>query len=282
MKIAIIISLKDPAGLNIKERLLETKIFSKHKEKFKNNDTYEADISKNIVKLYSTPKESYLNEDIDKEIDADYFIFATKHQSKSGIKSLSCHTPGNWGKAEMGGQDSRLCISPAKLQSFAYLKLKENNTLKDFEVVMECTHHGPYLKKPCMFIEIGSSDKEWSLAEPGKIIAKTITDMIENIDDIDLRFKEVAFGIGGQHTCSNIIKALEKKNIAISHVCPKYNLNNLDNDTILEAINRSEPAAQYAILDWKGLREHKERITRLLEENNIRYERTDQMFKIST
>ena len=291
MNIAIIISLKDPAGINIKKRLLEKCPFQKIEETFKDKDIYEIIINKNIARLYSTPIESVFCENIDKEIlsttghPVDFFIFATKHQSKSGIRSLSCHSPGNWSKAEFGGSDNQLCISPAKIQSFAYLKLIDNKEksdhkeLKDYEIVMECTHHGPYLEKPVMFIEIGSTPEEWQDPLPGKIIAETIIDILENFNDIDKRFSQTAIGIGGQHTCSNIIKALERNNIAISHVCPKYMLKELDEIMLRQAFDRSLPTPDFAIVDWKGLGTKKEKIRLLLESTDITFQRTDQMFR---
>ena len=50
-------------------------------------------------------KESIYCENLDREINADILIFATKHQSGAGTKSLSVHIPGNFGKAEMGGKE---------------------------------------------------------------------------------------------------------------------------------------------------------------------------------
>lgn len=71
------------------------------------------DLSKYNAKLYLIEKESIYNENIDKEIEAEQFIFATKHQSSQGVHSLSCHSPGNWSIAEAGGENKKLCIASA-------------------------------------------------------------------------------------------------------------------------------------------------------------------------
>ncbi len=118
MKTAIIISTKDPAGMNIKECLLVLFDFKELKEEFDNNYVYELNNNESIIKdkeikLYTTNKETICCENIDKIINADLFIFATKHQSKEGIPSFSCHAPGNWNKAELGGKEKQLCVAPA-------------------------------------------------------------------------------------------------------------------------------------------------------------------------
>ncbi len=103
MKIAILTSKPDLAGMNIKDSLLELSPFNQAGE-FQNNPVYEL----NNTKLYTLNKESIYNENIDQEIEADYYIFATKHESASKIPSLSMHTQGNWSKAEFGGKDRTL------------------------------------------------------------------------------------------------------------------------------------------------------------------------------
>lgn len=44
------------------------------------------------------------NYDLEKINQYDFVIFASKHQSKKGGKTLSIHAPGNWGEAEFGGR----------------------------------------------------------------------------------------------------------------------------------------------------------------------------------
>ena len=245
---AIIVSKKDTAGMNIKECL----------------ENY--DLEKYDTKLFMVEKESVFNENIDEEIDADFFIFATKHKSESKINSLSVHTAGNWTKAanEHGGQDRKLCIAPAAYLKMALLKLMELAKDIDFEVVQECSHHGPFLEsKPSMFIEIGSSEEQWKNKQAGEIIAKTIIYLLENKPPSC----RAAFGIGGLHHTPILTKTMLKTDIAFGHVCPKYMLEFLDKEMILQAIEKTEPKAELGVLDWKGLGKEKTRIKGLLEES---------------
>lgn len=263
MKTAIIVSTKDPAGLNIKESLLELFDFKELDKEFESHKIYQL---KDIT-IYTTDKKSIHCENIDKEISSDLFIFATKHQSKKGIASLSCHSPGNWNKAEFGGKKSQLCIAPASLLKNAYLELKKQNNLKDFDTTLECTHHGPYLEKPCFFIEIGSSEKEWKNKDAGKIIANTIINIKKENNH------KTVFGIGGPHYCNNFNKLLERTELATGHICPKHMLPYLDKELILQAIEKTQNKPELIMLDWKGLGTEKANIVNLLKELNIKYER---------
>lgn len=254
MKFAVIISKKDSAGMNIKG-FLDTGFLEKH----------------NAV-IHLLEEESVYAENIDQKVKADLFIFATKHRSEKGAPSLSVHSPGNWAKAELGGQNRKLCIAPALYLREGLIKLNQLNekTKLDFDVVQECTHHGPYLEKQAMFIEIGSAQKEWENKTAGKIIAETIHFLIsEKPENV-----QTAFGIGGLHTTPNFLKLILDKNIALGHVCPKYMLEYLNKELILQAIEKTHPKNDLIILDWKGLKTEKQRIVGMLDELGLEYKRT--------
>ncbi len=269
MQFAAIVSQKDPAGMNIKEALMRLYAFEKTNEVFEKNPVYRFQ----NIKLYTAEKESILCEKIDEKIAADTFVFATKHKSQSGIPSLSVHGIGNWGKAEkeFGGKSKTLCISPADYLKEALRFLEENNTIK-FDVVQECTHHGPFLeKKPVMFIEIGSTEKQWENKDAAEIIARAIV----HLANIEPMVYKSAFGIGGLHTTPNFKKIMLKTDIALGHICPKYNLQNLDENMLVEAMRKIYPrAAELVILDWKGLGGHKDRIVKILENLKIQFAKT--------
>lgn len=245
--IAIITSKQDLAGINIAEEL--------EKE---NLEKYDA-------KHYIIEEKPVYAEDIDKKIDADLFIFATKHASKSEIPSLSVHSPGNWNKAELGGKDNQLSKCPANYLKEALIFLENNNTI-NFDVVQECTHHGPYLEKPCFFIEIGSTEKQWKNKEAANIIVKAILHLLKNKPK---KYK-TAVGLGGLHTTPNFKKLILNSDIALGHVCPAYNLENLNNENLQQAINNTIPKSSVIILDWKGLKQYKDKIKQLTENYEVK------------
>jgi len=269
---AIIVSKKDMAGMNIKECLIRLFDFKETEEEFEEEKVYEIKIEKEKIRLYTTGKNSIDCENIDNKINADFIVFATKHQSRSGIPSLCVHIQGNWAKAEFGGQDRKLCISNADYLRNCLFKIKELADNNDkYEIIQECTHHGPYLAKtPCMFIEIGSSEKQWPDKQAGEIIAKTIMSTIPKTP----KHYKTAFGIGGLHHCPNFTKLMEKSGLAFGHICPKYMLEYLDKDMIIQAIERNTHQCEEVILDWKGLSQYKQKITKILDELKIKYKKT--------
>lgn len=264
-KFAILVSKKDLAGLNIKERLVLGYPFLESGS-FQGEPSY----SMGEITIYTLKNETIFSENIDEQIDADIFIFATKHESKSKIPTLSIHAPGNFGEADYGGLKNTLCLAPGKFLKEMFIILNKISLLPDFDVVMECTHHGPYLKKPCLFIEIGSSISEWKNESAGEIIAKTIVEAITK----EIPECETALGIGGLHTCSNFLKVQLHSKYALTHICPKYMLNNFSELSLSEAIDKSVPKPKIIILDWKGLGEHKEKIKEICLKSKLEVYRT--------
>jgi len=264
MKVAIICPSTSIASRNILDSLINLYPFEK-KEGF-----YELTVKDKNVRIYSPPKESIYLENIDKEIEADLFIFATTHRSKSGIHSLSAHVCGNWAIAELGGNDKKLCLAAASYIKESLIKLQEFAKNLEFDIVQEVTHHGPYLEKPCFFIEIGSDETQWVRKDAGDIIAKTIMYLLEK----DMPEHKVVVGIGGLHTMPNFKKIIFNQDIAIGHCCPKYMLEHLDKEMLLQALEKSKPKGSMIIVDWKGLGQYKEKVKKLLEEAGVEWKKT--------
>ena len=180
MKFAIIASSKDPAGMNIRNKLIKLFNFTISDDKFEGNDVYEFNkFNEKEVKLYLINDELIFSENIDKKIEEDYLIFASKHRSRSNTKSFAVHPIGNWAKADVGGTERKLCPSSAILLKKLYLSLCEFGKDSGYELTLEATHHGPYTEKPSVFVEVGSTDEEWKDEKNGDILAKTIMKGIE-------------------------------------------------------------------------------------------------------
>ncbi|MEM2139156.1 MAG: D-aminoacyl-tRNA deacylase [Candidatus Woesearchaeota archaeon] len=225
-------------------------------------------------------------------IKPDYLIFASKHQSKSNEKTLSVHYTGNFSKAEYGGIEGKFSKTDPLLMKIIFNNLNKNSeTLKkEFNITLEATHHGPYSEKPLLFIEIGSTKDEWQNQEAGFVISKTIIDSIKNFYEIkdkkkdniindakDTKKEKIALCFGGLHYCSNFNKILLNPDLSskilISHICPKYNIKNLNIEK-LENLKRSADKIDFALLDWKGLSsEDKKFLLPLLEKSNLSFEK---------
>lgn len=276
MNIAIISSSKDPAGINIRKSLTELFDFRKLEEKFDNNDVFEYDkIQNKLIKIYLTNNELIFSENIDKKIEADILIFASKHRSKENTKSFAVHAIGNWNKAELGGQEGKLCMSSAILLKNLFLELNKNAKDTGHEITMEATHHGPYAEKPSVFAEIGSTESEWNDRKNGEIIARTIMGAIQS----ENQNCKIAVGIGGPHYCNNFNKIVLRTDVALSHVCPKHQLQNLDENLIKQSIQKTSEKVDFFLLDWKGLGQEKQRIVEMLKNLNLEFKRTDNIPK---
>ncbi|MCH8067467.1 MAG: hypothetical protein IIC69_02690 [Nanoarchaeota archaeon] len=309
MNIAIISSTKDKASTNIKENLVDNFDFKESEEKFDDNNIYEykinntrenqkfsvsqkSSISENKIKLYTIDSELIFTDDLDKKIDADLFVFISKHKAEEGRASLTCHAIGNFGKAEKGGKERALCTNNSIFLKNIFIELN-NNVKEPYEVTLEATHHGPFMEKPLLFVELGSKEKYWEDKKGSYIVAKSvigaikkyndnsstiIENPIDNENNIDNETYESIFVIGGGHYNHYANKAMLETNLAVGHICAKYNLENLDEKLLKEAMEKIIPKPKFVLLDWKGLGNEKQRILDLLEKNNIEFKRSDKVF----
>lgn len=275
MKIAIIITTPDYAGQNIKENLLELLNFSKTDDKFDNYPIFK----RNDVKLYTTDEKCTFIENLQDKIDANLFIIPTTHRSETNKKTISCHTQGNWDKADLGGIQKNISYAPAFYLKKTYNELVtvQKEMELDFEPTLECTHHGPQLEAPTMFVEIGSTETEWKDKKVGMAIAKVIAKLLEFNPD-NAKWKS-SVGIGGPHYCSTFNKIMNRTDIAIGHICPKYMLESVEKNIIKQAIEKTVPKPDFLVLDWKGLGKFKEKIKNILKDIGMPYKRTDQILK---
>ncbi|MBW3019895.1 D-aminoacyl-tRNA deacylase [Candidatus Woesearchaeota archaeon] len=266
MKVAIIIT-PEKADQNIKNNLN----FHETNEEFKGRKV----LNFQNLYLYEIDERSIFSENLDKEIEADLFVFATKHSSASKKPSLTCHPIGNWSKAEFGGKDRTLVKAPAQYLKQFYLSLKKHESLIESEITLEITHHGPYLETPTMFVEIGSCEEQWVNEEFGRILAQCIREVFTQ----EYEEEKTCIFIGGGHYNSSSNKIMERSNYAVGHMCPKYMLEHLDKEMILEAIEKTTPKADLVIVDWDGLGKSKQNVIDILENNNIKYERIKKFLK---
>jgi D-aminoacyl-tRNA deacylase len=194
-------------------------------------------------------------------------VFVSRHASEQKEPCFCVHAPGNFGKADHGGSDRQLGTAPVRLLRAAYMLLKEH--AQGIPVYQEATHHGPLLSQPAMFIEIGPGEKEWNDPAMGRVVAM----VLQELADVSLEGPS-CIGIGGLHYAEKFSKLTIEKGYAFGHICPKYNLQNLDAEMLAQMLKRTEPAPEKIVLDWKGLGQEKLRIVSLLKDMKKEYERT--------
>jgi len=228
-------------------------------------------------------KDSIYSEDLNEKNypelrNIDFLVFASKHKSKEGSPSLSLHAPGNFRNADFGGKSGKICNTSAFVLKYLFQQLNKNanesEELKNkYQITLECTHHGPLIEIPCCFIELGSSEKQWSEEEPAKILAKTIL----SLKDYESQPNWIpCIGIGGPHYCPNFNKIQLNSEYAIGHIMPEYALP-LTNIILKEAEQKTTEQIKQIILDWKGLgkSEERQKTINLLNQFGFKHIRTN-------
>lgn len=213
---------------------------------------------------------SLLNSDsIVEKIEERFIVFASRHKSESGKASFTIHVPGNWGIAEMGGKDREISFSdPLRMKAIAFLLNKEGK----LDVSLEVDHHGPLCMKPCVFVEIGSSEKEWNNLVYAETAANAIIFHEDAMNELDV--KEIGIGVGGGHYCPAFNKYEFDGNVAFAHIIPNYAVDKLEYSTFVQALERTTEEIDSVYIDWKGLKqEQRKKIIDFSNEYGIEYKR---------
>jgi len=270
MTILIVASHKDVASLNIKKQILNHYNFSETAENFQENPIYTAEISGREIKLITLNEESVYAQNI-----TDYFenleltLFISRHSSESGTPTLSVHTPGNLGEAELGGLPRMVSVSPANAMREALKvmqKLRDEMRL-EYEVCYECTHHGPSLNLPAMFVELGSSPKQWNDLNAAEAVAHATIKAISTFGKAEAK---AVLGIGGPHYNSKFTRIALESETAFGHMIPKYAIPYADAEILRQCVEKTLEKVEYAILDWKGIKgEHKAKLVEMLQEISL-------------
>jgi len=249
-RLAIVCSKTDPASMNIRSKLLEILDFKKTMDKVCNEEVYRLD----DVFLVTIDHETIYADEIENLIKVNGVIFASRHAAESGMPAFLAHTPGNWtDQALYGGKPRSICIAmPIHLKkavmSLERLRIEEGFT--DWKCGLEVTHHGPYLDEtPAMFIELGSTPKEWSNDKAAMVVAQAIAELLDVKNE-----GKVAVGFGGPHYAPQFNRIILNEDLAISHIIPKYAFPHVTEREIMLAIERSIVKPVIALIDWKGLK----------------------------
>lgn len=282
-KIALSVSTQDAAGMNIRDALLHEIPFEESGEKFQGHPVCHTGLAGRNLKLYTIEQDSIYAEHLDRDLAESAFspgliIFLTKHQGGKGIQSLSCHSPGNWDRAEMGGSPRSLCPAPAAMLKAASIALKKEADALGWLFSHEVTHHGPELDTPAMFMEIGSTEKEWSVEEAGQAVARAVKTLLSERHE---QCKTVLL-LGGGHYSHYAEKVQLHSRYAMGHACPKFMLPSLDRGMLMQALEKTVTTERpIVLLDWKGLGTEKARLREMLESEGIEYDRSDRFFNPS-
>jgi D-aminoacyl-tRNA deacylase len=204
----------------------------------------------------------------------ELIIFISRHSSISGTPTLSVHTPGNLGEAELGGLPKTVSVSPANAMRDALkamIRLKEETQLS-YEVSYECTHHGPSLNVPTMFAELGSSPKQWNDLEAAEVVAYAVIETISKFGKTQAR---TVLGIGGPHYNEKFTRSALSSETAFGHIIPKYAIPNVDLRILNQCTEKTLEKVESVVLDWKGIKgEDKPKLIEILKETGLPTQKT--------
>ncbi|HYA56567.1 MAG TPA: D-aminoacyl-tRNA deacylase [Nitrososphaerales archaeon] len=205
---------------------------------------------------------------LDEYFNPQAYIFLSRHSAESGIASLTAHTTGNFSaETRFGGSGKELGrADPSLLKNYLVALWKHRSEVKEYEISMEATHHGPTaLQKPVLFVELGSSEKYWGDKKAASVVVRAL---MESLREKNI-WSKVAIGFGGTHYPEKFTRLLIDGDVAFAFVAPKYALEYVDEKMVGQMIQRSAAPVRYAALDWKGLGPHKEKIVSLVRQYGL-------------
>ncbi|MFB6106130.1 MAG: D-aminoacyl-tRNA deacylase [Halobacteriaceae archaeon] len=172
-----------------------------------------------------------------------FVVFASRHSGESG-PLLTAHFTGNVGQAPYGGEPgelARACPNAAR----RVLAALDANAPPDYDVGMECTHHGPSrVGAPSMFVELGSGPEQWADADAAAAVAGAIL----TLGDVDPTTERTVVGFGGGHYAPRPTRIVRETDWAVGHVAADWALSDrTGDDVLLSAFERSD--AEYAVVE---------------------------------
>jgi D-aminoacyl-tRNA deacylase len=272
--ILVVASREDMAGLNIAKQILSHYPFTKTQEAFQGNPVFTADVKGKKVTLVMLNEESIGAQHLPESFtNLRLVVFVSRHSSTSGTPTLSVHTPGNFGAAELGGLPKQVSVAPAAamrdaLKALAYFK---EGLKLEYEVSYECTHHGPSLDVPTMFVELGSSAEQWRDLKAAEAVAHAAMSAISKFGASE---NAAVLGIGGTHYNQRFTRMALDGAAVFGHMIPKYAVPCVDAEMLRQCVEKTLEKVDCAVLDWKGIKSaDKPQLLKALEEVGLPYKK---------
>jgi D-aminoacyl-tRNA deacylase len=253
----VVASKLDRAAQNISTELRQWKAFQEFSK-----DMY----SSGEVFLKHVDTEGIYTDTVDVGFRPDVVIFASRHVSESNESALTVHWAGNpTSRAELGGKPRSLPpTDPARLRrALLALDLARERLKLNYAVTLEATHHGPTeLGVPTLFVEVGSTEREWNDKTAGLAAAEAIWAAATS-EPTNCR---TAVGFGGGHYCNKQSNAVRRDGYAFGHLFSKYFFDDYEPSVVQMAYDLTVGGCKTAVIDWKGIRSPAR--TRLLNDLN--------------
>ncbi|WP_435179936.1 D-aminoacyl-tRNA deacylase [Halorussus sp. AFM4] len=143
----------------------------------------------------------------------DLLLFVSRHSGDTG-PLLTAHFTGNFGPAEFGGVEGGLAEACPNAHA-RLLAAFDERAPDDYEVGMECTHHGPSsVGVPSMFVELGSDEPQWSDPAGARAVARAVLDL----QGVEPHRERQVVGFGGGHYVPRFERIERETDWAVGHV----------------------------------------------------------------
>ncbi len=251
MKVAFVSSRQDKAGRNIRHHLLKL-LDSGDPGWQQEGRTHE---------FIETDERLIHTVGIDTKTDADLIVFISRHSSVNPVPVLTVHITGNFREAELGGT-ARTLAPAATAMMQATLRSLARHCPEGYRVSYEVTHHGPTdLSLPSFFVEIGSTEKEWTDPVAGLAVAQSVLLAVPQ-DPVPF------IGFGGTHYAARQTEISLASRGAFGHIAHTREIATLDEAMIRAMMVKSGAVAAY--IDRKALnREDLNRVSGMLATTGI-------------
>jgi D-aminoacyl-tRNA deacylase len=253
VKIALVHSRQDPGGRTIRHHIDD--LLSEP------GACREFPLCRHNLSFHEVEGRLIAQDHLDRKLDADLILFLSRHSSIHPIPMLTVHVTGNTGPAELGGMPSSLA-SAAPEWMHAILCNLSRHAPPGYRVSYEVTHHGPTeLGIPSLFVEIGSTEKEWNDPLAGEAVARSVLAAEAGVT-INL------VGIGGTHYARRESEIALGTRTAFGHIVHTRETGRVDREMLLMLVEKSSADAVY--IDRKALKQDElTRLEALLAETGI-------------
>ncbi len=247
MRIAIACSSDDPASSNMADHIVR-----------------EYDLDSVSPGLFVYGKREIVLQRIDKplwsyehadSLNVDMIIFLSQHQSTAGIPALTVHSMGNWGIENTYGGEPHALSAAAPAPMLSALRLL-NSIESSVGKTYEATHHGPCLKTPAFFMEMGGNRSTIENKDLAALVGSRAFETALEILDGKAEYEKTAIGIGGGHYPSKFSALAVGREYAFSYIMPKYAIRRKDGNTDLGMLKKAIEMTKdldIAVIEWKSL-----------------------------
>lgn len=257
----LLTSTKDEASASIAKGLLKNHGFESTEIALMGRPVYQ----KGSLLLVTVETELVEPPDLDAYFNPQAYVFLSRHWAESGIPSLTVHTTGNFTeKPVLGGKPKEVgFVNPDLLKNYILALSKRREEVKGYEITIEATHHGPTsLKRPVLFVELGSSERNWGDEVAGEVVGDALMESLTE----GRTWEKVSLAFGGTHYPAKFNKMLIESETSLSAIVPKHSLDGVDSAMFGQIIQKTTKFPRMVTVDWKGLGQHKEKILALADQ----------------